>query len=422
MQLTVVESLEEVPAEHWDALQGASSYSSGRSFSTGHPFIRHAFLRLLETSHSVGLGPARKHSGWHPLHLLLHNDDDKLIGACPCYLKEHSYGEYIFDWAWANAVERTGQRYYPKLVVGIPFTPATGPRLLVHPDEDPAETQHLLAEGLRALAEQVGAGSIHILFCLDDELSIFEKAGFFRRATHQFHWRNQRPHYESFDAFLGCLRSQNRKQIRKERRQAVESDFNLKIELVRQGALNQADFTRLFELYSSTCGRKWGEAYLTKSFFDGLADEGGKDALFGLAKSEEGEIVAMALSFTQQDQVYGRYWGTSIDQEQLHFELCYYQLLDYAVKNNCVLVEAGAQGEHKVKRGFLPVVTHSAHYFVTPQLHQAIGNAVKVECDEVERQIISGETRGPFKDGCVPPHEFRAGQEVRCDTSPDDKP
>lgn len=410
MQLSIIDGLHHVDRDDWNAL--TSSSVLGR-----HPFVQYDFLKLLEDSGSVGLDDdTGQHSGWHPLHVLVHDDDGKLLGACPTYLKEHSYGEYIFDWSWANAIERMGVPYYPKIVVGIPFTPATGPRLLLHPDADGDVVKALLAEGLKAAAAELKASSVHVLFCLDDELAAFEDAGFFRRATHQFHWRNDQPHYDDVDAFLAQLRSQNRKQIRKERRVVDES--GLLVERVRQGALHQGDYERLFQLYRSTTDRKWGQAYLTRAFFDGLAGAGGQDALVNTARDDDGALVAMALSFTSEQHIYGRYWGAlhadrGRRQEQLHFELCYYQLLEHAIVHGMDLVEAGAQGEHKIKRGFLPVVTHSAHFIVEPQLHDAIGRAMNLERQEVEHEVESGRIRGPFKEGCVPPHPLRAGCVLR---------
>lgn len=389
---TATDSLEHVDADAWNALAGEH-----------HPFTEHGFLRLLETSKSVA-----GRSGWTPLYVLVHRGDE-LVGACPTYVKMHSYGEYIFDWGWANAAAQVGIDYYPKLVVGVPFTPATGPRLLTKSglsDEERLEIWDILAGSLLGLMEQVGASSVHVLFCLDDEATFLAERGFFRRATHQFHWRNGTPAYENFDGFLGQLRNSARKAIRKERRKVAES--GLDIARVKAWDFPADELSTLYRLYRSTTDRKYGEAYLKRAFFEGLHGDGGEHALITTAR-RDGELVAMTLSFEKGEHVYGRYWGAFEAADNLHFELCYYQLIDHALEKGLSLVEAGAQGQHKIKRGYLPVVIHSAHAIAHPGMHQAIAQAMDEERRGLEQELEAFADDGPFKAGCAPDLPPRAG-------------
>ncbi len=388
MQVRIAEGLSEIDPAEWDALSGEHN-----------PFVEHAFLHLLETSKS-----ACAEEGWLPLHVLLDDDDGRLVGAAPCYLKSHSYGEYIFDWAWAEACERAGVEYFPKLLVGVPFTPATGPRLLVRPGVDKAAVWRGLLDGLDALREETGAQGTHVLFCQDDEAAFCAEHGFFRRATHQFHWRNDG--YQSFDTFLEALKSQARKQIKRERRHVVES--GLTVELARGDELSDDDWRTLFRLYHSTSGRKWGSPYLTRAFFDGAKEKLGARAVVCFAR-DGGRIVAGTLSFEKGKHLYGRYWGAFEQVDMLHFELCYYRLVEHAIASGLTLVEAGAQGPHKLKRGFLPVVTHSAHKLVHPGLHDALRRAIEREARSVERQIVEAQADGPFREERIPKLPARAG-------------
>lgn len=381
MRVEIREGLGDVDPAAWDALTGAHN-----------PFVEHTFLRLLETSNS-----ASGEAGWLPLHVLVYDYGDRLVGAAPCYLKNHSYGEYIFDWMWAEAAERAGIDYYPKLLVGVPFTPATGPRLLTHPEADTSTVRRTLLLGLDALREETGASGIHILFCEDDEAAFCATQGYFRRATHQFHWRNDG--YESFDAFLEALKSQARKQIRRERRLVEES--GLSVELRHGDELDPDEWRTLFRLYQHTGSRKWGSPYLTRAFFDDAKEKLGGRAVVVFAR-EEGRIVAGTLSFEKGKHLYGRYWGAFEHVDMLHFELCYYRLLDYAIARGFTLVEAGAQGPHKLKRGFLPVVTHSAHKLAHPGLHDALTRAIEHERLLVEREIAEAQQSGPFRAETIP--------------------
>ena len=383
MEIRVLRALDDVAPERWDALAGEHN-----------PFVEHAFLSLLERSGSVGPG-----TGWEPVHVVV-EEAGELVGAAPCYLKDESYGEYIFDWSWAEAAARAGLPYYPKLVVAVPFTPATGPRLLVREDADRDVVRHALVDGLEALMDEVDAQGLHVLFSLDEEAAFLESRGLVRRATHQFHWRNDG--YTSFDSFLDTLRSEPRKQIRKERRKVRES--GLCLEVRRGDELSPEEWRCLDRLYRSTSGRKWGSPYLTRRFFEEAAGIVGHRAVVAFARSEDegGKIVAGALSFEKGAHLYGRYWGAFVDVDSLHFEVCYYQLIERAIERGLSLVEAGAQGPHKLKRGFLPVVTHSSHKLKHPALHDAVLRAMRAEAGYVRDEIARAQLEGLFRKDAVP--------------------
>jgi predicted N-acyltransferase len=356
-----------VPAAAWDALVGDDN-----------PFVEHAFLALLEESGSVGRGTA-----WLARPVLVHADG-RLVGAAPAYVRADSYGEYIFDWAWAQAATRAGLDYYPKLSVAVPFTPATGPRLLVHPDAPRDAVVDALLDGLEALAAAVGASGSHVLFHEARESEALEARGFVRRATHQYHWRNDG--YASFDDFLGALRASARKQIRRERRE-------------------------LERFYFSTAQEKWGRPYLTPRFFALAPERVGRRAL-GVVARRDGVPIAGTLSFEKGAHVYGRYWGAVEHVPMLHFELCYYQLVEHAIRTGKRLVEAGAQGEHKLKRGFVPVAIHSAHRLVHPGLHDAVRRFVEQERDALGEALPEWAEHAPFRADARPDFPAIAGVEV----------
>ncbi|MCB9640329.1 MAG: GNAT family N-acetyltransferase [Myxococcales bacterium] len=387
LRIDILPSLGRVKPEEWAALEDPHN-----------PFLDYAFLRLLEETGCVGPG-----TGWVPAHITVWSEQT-LLGAAPTYIKTDSYGEFIFDWEWAGIARRFGISYYPKLVVGVPFTPATGPRLLVRPQEDPDLIRRLLVQGMREVMDAADASSIHVLFCNDEEAAFFEECDFSRRATHQFHWRNNG--YEDFDAFLGALRSQNRKQLRKERRRVEEEGLTLSLH--RGDQLDQAQWRTLYRLYTSTSDRKWGNPYLTRSFFERARRELGQTALIGFA-SRGDQIVAGTLSFAKGKHVYGRYWGCFEQVDNLHFELCYYQLIDHAIRSGCTLVEAGAQGSHKLKRGFLPVIIHSAHLFRHPILSQVFNEYASREAEAANVEIANAQSYGPFREEMIPPFPPLAG-------------
>lgn len=391
MKIETVARIDEIPSADWDALVGENN-----------PFVEHSFLSLLESSNSVGYD-----SGWDPYHITVRDDENRLIGAAPTYIKTDSYGEYIFDWMWVDVARRLGVDYYPKIVVAVPYTPATGPRLLYHPEANKEQVWSALVLGLQELMEAAHASSIHVLFCLDEEAAFLEKAGLVRRATHQFHWRNN--NYRSFDDFLGALRSSNRKQIRKERRRVSEADID--IQLLRGDEAGPDLWGAMYKLYRATGSKKWGTPYLTRSFFRHAQETVGSRALLAFAR-EQGDIVAGTLSFQKGKHLYGRYWGSFDDVDCLHFELCYYQLIDYAIENNLRLLEAGAQGSHKVKRGFLPTITHSAHHMKHPILRSAFDEIMSGERVSLDEQIEEAQRMGPFREESIPPFEPIAGQDA----------
>lgn len=391
MRVATVDHIDDIPSEEWDALVGENN-----------PFVEHSFLSLLESSNSVG-----RDTGWEPYHVTIRDDDGTLIGAAPTYLKTDSYGEYIFDWMWVDVARRLGTSYYPKIVVAVPFTPATGPRLLVHPEANKKEVWSALVLGLQELMEAARASSIHILFCLDEEAEFLEEVGLVRRATHQFHWRNN--NYDNFSEFLGALKSSARKQIRKERRRVTEA--NIEIELIQGDEAGPDLWGAMHKLYRATGSKKWGTPYLTRSFFRHAQETVGPRALLGFAK-EEGEIVAGTLSFQKGKHLYGRYWGSFDDIDCLHFELCYYQLIEYAIDNNLRLLEAGAQGSHKVKRGFLPTITHSAHHMKHSIMRAAFEEFMTQERYDLDAQIEEAQNMGPFRCETIPPFKPIAGQDA----------
>lgn len=380
MRIEVVSSLRDVDAAAWDALVGEHN-----------PFVEHAFLSLLEDSGSVG-----EEEGWEPMHLTVW-EGERLVGAAPVYRKDHSYGEYIFDWSWADASYRLGLPYYPKLVVAVPFTPATGPRLLVHPEARRDRVWKALADGLRALCKASGSWSAHILFCMDEEAEFLHENGYLRRGTHQFHWRNDG--YACFDDFLAAMQARSRKQTRRERRRVQEA--GVEVTLQRGDEVSQDDWRQMYALYMSTSARKWGQPYLTRAFFEGALERIGSRALLCFAK-EQGEVVAGTLSFAKGDHIYGRYWGAFKRIDGLHFELCYYRLIEHAIEHGCLLVEAGAQGSHKLKRGFLPVMTHSAHFFTQKELGSVFAIHTRQEAKHLEEELAMVQTEGPFREDGLP--------------------
>jgi predicted N-acyltransferase len=350
-----------IPADQWDACAG-----------TANPFIGHAFLAALEASGSVG-----GRSGWQPIPIIVDGADGLPAGIAPAYAKSHSQGEYVFDHAWADAWERAGGAYYPKLQLAAPFSPVPGPRLLLR---DAAAAPALIA-AVEAVTDQHNLSSAHATFVDPDQLPLFESAGWLVREGTQFHWRNQG--YADFDAFLGALASRKRKAIRKERAAAVEG---LTIRHLTGAAIEPRHWDAFWTFYQDTGSRKWGTPYLTRSFFPLLGEALGDRVLLMLAE-RDGVPIAGALNLIGDDTLYGRYWGCSEDVPFLHFELCYYQAIDAAIARGLKTVEAGAQGEHKLARGYEPVPTWSAHYIPDAGFRGAIADflvreRVGVEADQ----------------------------------------
>lgn len=386
MKVDVVRRIADVDAAQWDACAAQDN-----------PFVEHAFLALLEETKCTG-------RAWQPRHLILRESNGDVVGAMPAYLRSDSYGEYIFDWSWAQAAAKAGMHYYPKITSAVPFVPATGPRVLVRPGTNVDDVRTLLGKALVDLTHDEGASSAHVLFCRDDEARVLGAAGLMRRASLQFHWRNAG--WPTFDAFLDSLKHDERKQIRRERRRVNESGVDVE---VMTGAEVPADlWSTLFALYTSTSDRKWGSPYLTRAFFDRIGTTLGDRALVIIARDTgTRDVVAMTLSFEKGKHIYGRHWGCTKEIPGLHFELCYYRLIERAIERGCTLVEAGAQGEHKLKRGFLPVVCHSMHHLVDRDFARAIGGFLAREREGVLAERDELNAHSPFKD--PPARELVAG-------------
>lgn len=360
-----------IPAAQWDACAGADN-----------PFLSHAFLAILEAS-----GSATAETGWQPLPIVVDGADGSPVAIAPAYAKSHSQGEYVFDHSWADAWERAGGRYYPKLQVAVPFTPVPGPRLLLR---DPALAPSLIA-AIEAVVDQHKLSSGHVTFVDEAQVPLFEAAGWLIRTGTQFHWHNQG--YASFDDFLAALASRKRKAIRKERAAAVEG---LTIRHLSGAEITEAHWDAFWVFYQDTGSRKWGRPYLTRPFFSMLGEALGDKVLLMLAE-RDGRPIAGALNLIGGDALYGRYWGCTEDVPFLHFELCYYQAIDAAIARGLPRVEAGAQGEHKLARGYVPVTTWSAHYLPDPGFRRAVADFLVREQQAVEREQEYLEELTPFR-------------------------
>jgi predicted N-acyltransferase len=381
LDLQFVESITDVPAAEWDVLAGEDD-----------PFLEHRFLAALEASDSVG-----DRAGCLP-RFVLAREQGRLVGGVPLYLKTNSYGEFIFDWSWADAAHRAGIRYYPKLVAAVPFTPVTGQRLLTAPGADRAAVVAALVRGVRRVADEEHASSVHFLFCTEDEKAVLagrDADRYLPRLSMQFHWRNreERP-YESFDDYLGAFRSRSRKQVRKERQ--VAASHGLTFRTASGSELDTRDWEALHHFYVANVRRHHGIAYLKAGFFD-IARETLGDRLVATLAYRGSEPVAGTVNFEKGRHLYGRYWGCAGDWEMLHFELCYYRLIERAIERRYTLFEAGAQGEHKLKRGLVPAYTHSAHWLRHPQLAEAIAAYVQNEAEAVAEQARLYADHSPFR-------------------------
>ena len=374
----------EIDQAAWDSCAAPEAADGGRA---ANPFVTHRFLSAFEESGSVGPG-----TGWAARPLLARDAAGRLIGALPLYLKSHSQGEYVFDHSWAHAWERAGGRYYPKLQAAVPFTPATGPRFLAHPDADPVLVQAALTQGAVALAQQQGIASLHATFCTEAEWQRGPALGYLQRQDQQFHWINEG--YGSFDDFLGALASRKRKQLRKERAEAVANG----IEIVRLtcDAIEPEHWEAFWSFYIDTGNRKWGQPYLTRKFFH-LAQARLRDDILLVMCRRKGRWVAGALNVIGRDTLFGRYWGCVEDHPCLHFETCYYQAIDAALELGLSRVEAGAQGAHKLARGYLPVPTYSLHWIGDPGFRRAVADYLQREREAVNEEIEFLLDRGPFR-------------------------
>jgi predicted N-acyltransferase len=402
--LEAVSSISQIAAPEWDAcanpvpdpdslesLDTLAPSGSPEAAPVGsrhpyNPFVSHAFFAALEASKS-----ACARTGWGPRHLLAKRDG-KIAGIVPCFLKSHSQGEYVFDRGWADAYERAGGQYYPKLQASVPFTPATGPRLLIANDTDRERIATALAGGLVGLCDATEASSVHVTFAREAEWKFLAEYGFLQRTDQQFHWHNQG--YGNFDDFLATLNSRHRKAIKRERRDALSS--GLTIHALTGSEITEDAWDAFFEFYMETGSRKWGRPYLTRTFFSLIGETMAKDVLLVMAK-RNGRWIAGAINFIGGDTLFGRNWGAIEHHPFLHFEVCYYQAIDFAIARGLKTVEAGAQGEHKIARGYLPQTTFSAHYIADTGLRRAIDEYLKRErayVAEAGRELTEA---GPFR-------------------------
>ena len=372
----LIRAIDEVSAAEWDACAGPEN-----------PFLSHAFLSSLEESESVC-----PRTGWLPQHVLHEDEAGTLIGAAPLYLKGHSHGEYVFDWGWADAYERAGGKYYPKLLSAVPFTPVTCPKLMIRPGANPIKTSEILAGGMISATDQHGVSSLHINFPPESEWELLGEMGFLRRRALQYHWENRG--YACFDEFLGALNSRKRKAIRKERREAAA--HGVEIKMLTGDAIEPRHWDAFFRFYVDTSDRKWGSAYLNRMFFALLGERMADRVLLVMAEYE-GELVGGALNLIGDDTLYGRNWGCVADFKFLHFEACYYRAIDFAIERGLSRVEAGAQGQHKIQRGYLPTYTYSNHYIPEPGFRNAVEDFVSRERRHMALEKQALEEASPFR-------------------------
>ena len=374
MKLYTVSSVMDVPAKTWNACANPNGYN---------PFVSHAFFAALEKS-----GSATPKTGWHGQHLVCENISGVIEGIVPCYLKTHSQGEYVFDHGWADAFHRAGGRYYPKLQVSVPFTPVTGPRLL----SPRADVRKILSQGLVSLCEQLNASSVHITFVPEEDWKNADASQWLQRQDIQFHWHNNG--YATFADFLSSLSSAKRKNIRKERNLVAEAGITF--DLVSGDDLEEHHWDAFFDFYMDTGARKWGAPYLTRKFFSIINDNMAQSILLVLAR-REGRIIAGALNFMGSDALYGRNWGASEHQANLHFEACYYQAIEFAINHKLARVEAGAQGQHKLARGYLPEKTYSLHHLAHRGLARAVREYLEHERLSVDKDQALLAEHSPFR-------------------------
>ncbi len=374
LTLTLHKQVAELGPLDWDACAGDEN-----------PFVSYAFLSALEDSGSAG---AR--TGWLPQHAALRDGSGRLVAVAPMYAKSHSYGEYVFDHGWAHAFERAGGSYYPKLQVAVPFSPVPGPRLLCRPDAGIPVTA--MADGLTQACQQLDLSSVHVTFCREAEWESLGRAGWLQRIGMQFHWDNAG--YGSFDDFLGALSSRKRKVLRRERRDA--QDCGLTFRTLSGEAIGKREWDAFYGFYTSTVDRKWGSAYLTKRFFPLLSERLGDRVVLMLAE-HDGKPVAGALNLRGRDALFGRNWGCRGEWPFLHFELCYYRAIDYAIEHGLARVEAGAQGQHKIQRGYLPRPTYSAHWIAHGGLRRAISAFLEEERPSILADMTALAEQSPFK-------------------------
>jgi uncharacterized protein len=382
LRIRVARSMRDIDAGAWEACANPPG-------APHNPFVSHPFLDALERS-----GCASGRTGWLPQHLLLEAPDGGLIAAAPCYLKSHSRGEFVFDWGWADAYERAGGRYYPKLQIAVPFTPVTGPRLLSPPGPAQSAQRRRLAAGAAELCRKLTASSVHITFLTEAEAAEVGAIGWLQRTDTQFHWHNRG--YASFADFLAALSSRKRKNIRKER--AAVGAAGIGFEWLSGSDIKEHHWDAFFDFYQDTGSRKWGVPYLTRDFFSMIGEAMGERILLILAR-RAGRPIAGALNLIGDDALYGRYWGAAEHHEFLHFEACYYQAMEFAIARRLARVEAGAQGPHKLARGYLPSLTHSAHHIVDPRFAHAVADYLARERRAIAEDSVWLARHSPFRRG-----------------------
>ncbi len=379
MQISFLDSVGDVKADLWQQIVGQD-----------YPFARHEFLNALEAS-----GSANSENGWQAQHLLVHDNNHQLIALMPLYLKEHSYGEYVFDWSWANAFHDYGQDYYPKLVSAIPFTPATGPRLAILESADKLAVSTLVANTLKQTAQHQHRSSVHILFPDQKESECWQQQAYLCRTGVQYHWFNKG--YQTFDHFLEQFSSRKRKNLKKERRRIREQHIELEIKTGREIGSEQWDL--FYHFYQTTYAKRSGHGgYLKREFFYRIGESMAEQVVLVLAKHGH-QTVAGALYLRSDDTLYGRYWGCIKEFDLLHFETCYYQGIEFCIANGLKKFDPGAQGEHKIQRGFAPIKTYSNHWIADPQFRTAIANYLQRETMEINSYIQEMKDYLPFKQG-----------------------
>jgi predicted N-acyltransferase len=387
LHISVVDGIGEVSTPDWDACANPPAPQQTDEKIDYNPFLSHDFLFALEESKSVG-----PRTGWQAQHVLAKTPDGALVAAAPCYLKSHSRGEDVVDGGWAEAYERAGGNYYPKLQISVPFTPATGRRLLVRQGPDAQAIERALAGGLIEICKRSGVSGVHVTFATEPEFKLLGELGYLQRTDQQFHWESQG--FATFDDFLTALSSRKRKTIRRERHDALENGIT--VHWLSGSDLTEEVWDAFFEFYTETGSRKWGRPYLTRSFYS-LIGEKMRDRIVLVMAKRAGRWIAGAINFIGSHTLFGRHWGAIEHHPFLHFELCYYQAIEYAIAHKLSRVEAGAQGEHKISRGYLPTTTYSAHYIADPALRRAIADYLVRERAYVAAAGAELATLAPFR-------------------------
>ena len=397
LTIRVATSLKAVPAGAWnacanphalaDAISAPAASLSDPALDRDNPFVSHEFLMALEESRCTG-----GRSGWSPAYVLVEDDAGHLLAAAPSFLKSHSQGEYVFDHSWADAYERAGGRYYPKLQVAAPFTPATGPRLLVADGPRAEEARAALIGGLEALRGQTQSSSVHVTFAQEPDIAALKQAGYLERNDLQFHWQNEG--FGTYDDFLATLASRKRKALKRERREALANEIT--IDVLSGNDLTEAVWDDFFSFYEDTGARKWGRPYLNRAFFSAVGMAMGERIVLVMAR-RAGRYIAGAINFRGANTLYGRNWGCIEDHPFLHFEVCYHQAIDYAIAHGLARVEAGAQGEHKLARGYRPVITRSLHHIADPGLRRPVAAYLAQERGQIAAAREALAVESPFR-------------------------